>query len=37
MTNVVINREEMMTTLCFALAFVGGLILGGYVGLVIFG
>ena len=37
MNNVVINREEMLTTLCFAMAFVGGLFLGGYVGLVVFG
>ena len=37
MNNVVINREEMMTTLWFAMAFIGGLFLGGYVGLVVFG
>lgn len=37
MNNVVINRAEMMTTLWFAVAFVGGLFLGGYVGLVVFG
>ena len=37
MNNVVINRSEMMTTLWFAMAFVGGLYLGGYVGLVVFG
>ena len=37
MNNVVINKDEMMTTLFFAIAFVGGLFLGGYVGLVIFG
>ena len=37
MNNVVINKDEMMTTLFFAIAFVSGLFLGGYVGLVIFG
>lgn len=37
MTNVVINKEEMLTTLWFALAFVGGLFIGGYAGLVVFG
>ena len=30
MNNVVINREEMMTTLWFAIAFIGGLFIGGY-------
>ncbi len=37
MNNVVINRSEMMTTLWLAMAFVGGLFLGGYVGLVVCG
>ncbi len=37
MNNVVINKDEMMTTLFFAIAFIGGMFLGGYVGLVIFG
>ena len=30
-------QEEMITTAMFAMAFVGGLFLGGYVGLVVFG
>ena len=37
MNNVVINRSEMMTTLCFAMAFVGGLFLGGYAYVKLFG
>lgn len=37
MNNVVINKNEMMTTLWFAMAFIGGLFLGAYVGLVVFG
>lgn len=30
-------QEEIITTAMFALAFIGGLFIGGYVGLVIFG
>ena len=30
-------QEEIKTTAMFAMAFVGGLFLGGYVGLVVFG
>ena len=30
MNNVVINREEMLTTLYFAIAFIGGMFIGGY-------
>ena len=37
MNNVVINREEMMTTLWFAMAFIGGLFLGGYAYVKLFG
>ena len=37
MNNVVINREEMMTTLWFAIAFVGGMFIGGYAYVRLFG
>ena len=37
MNNVTINKEEMLTTLWFAVAFMGGLFLGGYVYVKLFG
>lgn len=37
MNNVVINKDEMLTTLYFAIAFIGGLFIGGYVYVRLFG
>lgn len=37
MNNVVINREEMLTTLWFAIAFIGGMFIGGYTYVRLFG
>lgn len=37
MKDFTVNKDEMMTTLFFAVAFVGGMFIGGYVGLVVFG
>ena len=37
MNNVVINREEMLTTLYFAIAFIGGMFIGGHAYVRLFG